>query len=139
MGDYCEVADVQAQINTITNGGFTITTTSQPTIIRVDLWIDSFEARINAALAKCGYAMPATGASDIAILRDIVAEYVVAKVWEVVFTDVEEPAKVARWRQQGLDALKEMKTCDFVLVDQTFVRSKGMRVFYSRVTTDDDV
>ncbi len=58
----------------------TLTTTSVPTLAQVGRWVDETSARIDSALRAAGYTdVPATGTTDLVMLRGMVANEVARK------------------------------------------------------------
>lgn len=129
---YASVADVQALIN---SSQFMISSTSIPSTITVQGWLDDREMEIEGLLFRCGATVPITGVRDARRLKRYIAEKVAASVWNTAFTDVEEPDFVKEWRKRWDTVIAQAETCMYVLYDQDTQQNVGgeqVTVSYTR-------
>ena len=108
---YCLYTDVEA----IT--GKLYTTTSKPTLARVNLWIQFRSARLNARLKQAGYITPAVSGTHpeaYEILKQLVAHIVAHQAENSLYIGdkavAKRPVRIGEWKAIWDDFLEELST-----------------------------
>lgn len=92
---------------------------TRPTDSDVDDMIEQIEGEINGVLSAQGYqTVPATGSSDIKLLKRYVVTKVGAMVWRVVFSEDDAPSHIKRWEEDYAEFLKRLRMGQQYLIDQ---------------------
>lgn len=134
---YAAVSDVQALINALSGTGLTIGTTSVPTTAQVEGFLDQVAAEVDGMLRGAGYGtVPATGTSDVLMIRRHVAQKAAAMTYHAGFGGFgETPARVEQWEKEYADFLKRLGEKSIRLVDQAPARRAGV-IYVGRYTGD---
>jgi len=124
MGSYAVTADIELLLHGFPGFTLPLGTGTTPTIDQVNGLIDQLEAEINGLLTINGYdTVPATGASDINMLKRPVAEKVAATIWHTAYLtrsdDESTPAHVTWWERNWGSFIKRLRAGDARLIDQT--------------------
>ena len=128
---YATAANVQAHINqlggtTLTLGGATV-----PTSTDVGEWLDQLSAEIDGILTANGYGtVPATGTSDVNMLKRYVAQKAAAMVFHAGFMWDDTPDKIGQWEKEWDTLLERLIDRSMRLVDQS--PRSGLRVIYAQ-------
>lgn len=136
MGNYAAVSDIQVFFQSDATWGITFDGTSIPTTTAVGDFIAQAEGRVDGALTSAGYGtIPATGSTDVAMLKSIVVPYVVAVTHIAAWGAGDLPAYVQKWLDDFDEQLDRLRKKELSLVDQSF--SGGLKTMYSQVYSDD--
>lgn len=129
---YAAASDVQALIGAL----FTIGSTSTPTTTQVSGWIDQYSAEVDGVLSERGYGtIPATGTTDLLILKNVVAKRTAAETYFAAFGFDDSPANVEAWMADYNGFLAGLRNGDRKLVNQNERRRAGV-VYLSRYIED---
>lgn len=112
---YCTTADVQARLGAL----LTLSASTKPTTTEVSAFIDQTSATVDGALTGAGYTtVPATGANDLLMLLDKVANKVALQTLYVAFGADNVPETSIEILGGFRDWLKSIMNGDSQLVDQ---------------------
>jgi hypothetical protein len=115
---YAAVTDIEARLQNWPAIA-TLDGSSKPSATEVEAFILQISAEINGVLAAQGYeTVPATGASDVELLKYYTATKVAALTWDVAYGYNEQPATVKQWHQDYRDFLARLRRGEQFLTDQ---------------------
>lgn len=134
---YADVTHVQAHLNALGTiaGGLTIGAASVPTTTQVEGFLDQVAAEIDGLLAGQGYTTPATGTTDILLIRRYLSVKVAAMTFSAGFMSDNEPTKVKEWRTEYKLFITRIINKQMRLVDQS-PRVRGGVILASRFIGD---
>jgi ABC-type transport system substrate-binding protein len=135
---YAAVADVQATLGNIgAPGGFTIGSGTTPNTTTVEGWLDQVAGEIDAILTARGYGtVPATGTSDMAMIKRYLAQKVAAMVYHSHAVFDVTPEMVKTWETEYSQFCDRLISKAMSLVDQN-PRSRVGTLMAQRYTTED--
>jgi hypothetical protein len=113
---YATTSDVQAFLDAYP---LTLGSATKPSTTTVSGWLDGVSARVDVVLARRYDTIPATGTSDVALIKQYVAMRVAFDAYTVAFGADKIPDTVNAWRDDFAQFLKDLADKSISLVDQS--------------------
>jgi hypothetical protein len=129
MGDYATNADVYTRAPRLSS-------ISSLTTTEIDNFIEQVEAEINSGLRYCGYTVPVTNTSDVAMLKRFVAEKSAAMSYHAAVIDETSPAWVVKYEEDYTAFLLRVRECKLALASTQTSTTGGISAGYFTLHSD---